>query len=219
MICFLQARMNSRRLPGKSMKLVYNKPLVQYAIDRLNKSKRIKKIIVITSKKTFDDKIFKYCKQNKIIVFRGNLENVYQRYIKAIKYFKNNAFVRITGDSPNIDPNLVDKLIFKFNKNQFDIVTNCKNRTFPKGQSVEVINSKTFLKTYRSIKNRKDYEHVTTFFYDNEKKFKIFSFENKKKFRRKNLSVDNLYDLKRFKNFLARKKNYSLRWKKIYENY
>ena len=116
MICFVQARMNSKRLPGKTMKIIKNKPVLFYVLSRLKKSKFLKKIVVLTSTKKTDNIIVKYCEDNNVQVFRGELNNVAKRFVKAIKYFKINSFVRITGDSPNIDPNLVDRLIFKFKK-------------------------------------------------------------------------------------------------------
>jgi len=219
MICFVQARMNSKRLPGKTMKIIKNKPVLFYVLSRLKKSKFLKKIVVLTSTKKTDNIIVKYCEDNNVQVFRGELNNVAKRFVKAIKYFKINSFVRITGDSPNIDPNLVDRLIFKFKKNNYDIVTNCKKKTFPKGQSIEVLNSKVFLKAFKILKRKKYLEHITNFFYDNEKKFKIYSFSNKIFYRKKNLSIDNHYDLKKFDRYLSRTRNLSLNWKKIYQKY
>ena len=219
MICFVQARMNSKRLPGKTMKIIKNKPVLFYVLSRLKKSKFLKKIVVLTSTKKTDNIIVKYCEDNNVQVLRGELNNVAKRFVKAIKYFKTNSFVRITGDSPNIDPNLVDRLITKFKKNNYDLVTNCKKKTFPKGQSIEVLNSKVFLKVFKILKRKKYLEHITSFFYDNEEKFKIYSLSNKIFYRKKNLSIDNHYDLKKFNRYLSRTRNLTLNWKKIYKKY
>jgi|TARA_Y100000389_G_C17457628_1_gene519275 spore coat polysaccharide biosynthesis protein SpsF len=219
MYCFVQARMSSKRLPGKTMRMVNGKPLISYVLKRLKKSKLISRIIVLTSTNKPDDRIVNFCKKNKVLYFRSELKNVYKRFFKAINFYKNKSFVRITADSPNIDPDLVDRLILKFKKKNYDIVTNCKDKTFPKGQSIEIVNSKSFLKL-KSFLNRKNYlEHITTFFYKNEKNFFIYCFKNKKKYRNKNLSVDNMNDLKRFKKFLSRHTSIPLNWKKIYNSY
>ena len=110
-------------------------------------------------------------------------------------------------------------MITKFKKNNYDLVTNCKKKTFPKGQSIEVLNSKVFLKVFKILKRKKYLEHITSFFYDNEEKFKIYSLSNKIFYRKKNLSIDNHYDLKKFNRYLSRTRNLTLNWKKIYKKY
>tara|TARA_B100000941_G_C28489734_1_gene547168 strand:+ start:841 stop:1500 length:660 start_codon:yes stop_codon:yes gene_type:complete len=219
MICFVQARMSSKRLPGKTMKMINGRPLISFVIYRLKRSKLISKIVILTSENKTDDKIVNFCKKNNIKYFRSELNNVYIRFLKAINLFKNKSFVRVTADSPNIDPKLIDKLILKFKNNNYDIVTNCKEKTFPKGQSIEIVNSNIFKKTLKFLNKKEYFEHVTTYFYKNKKKFKIYCVKNKKKYRKKNLSVDNIKDFNRFSNFLKRKNNINMSWKKIYLEY
>ena len=91
-------------------------------------------------------KIIKFCQNNNIDYFCGPWKNVYLRFQKALKHFKCNAFVRINADSPLMDWKLVDQMIEIFNNNKFDIVTNVLQRFYPKGQSVEILNSKLFRK-------------------------------------------------------------------------
>ncbi len=219
MICFVQARMSSKRLPGKTMQIINGRPLLSFVIDRLKKSKLISKVVILTSVNKSDDKIVNFCKKNNVKYFRSELSNVYMRFLKAINLFKNKSFVRITADSPNIDPKLIDKLILKFKNNNFDIVTNCKEKTFPKGQSVEIINSNIFKSIFKFLNKKKYFEHITTYFYKNEKNFKICSVKNRKKYRKKNLSVDRISDLRKFSNFLKKSKNVNMSWKKIYLEY
>lgn len=191
MICILQARINSKRLPKKVMKKIFNKSILERVINRIKKSKEIKKIIVATSNSTQDDLIATFCKKKKIFFYRSNLNNVYLRYYKLINAQKINSFVRITADSPLIDPKIIDKSIKIFKKNKFDIVTNTLKRSYPKGQSVEVVNSKIILKNLKTVSNNKDnLEHITSYFYKNKNRFKIMNISLKKNLSDLNFSID-----------------------------
>ncbi|WP_440923673.1 cytidylyltransferase domain-containing protein, partial [Candidatus Pelagibacter sp.] len=168
---FVQARMSSKRLPGKVLLKLGNKTVLGHIVDRIKKIKNKKKIIILTSNNKSDDKIIKFCKKKKINFFRGDLNNVYKRYIQAIRKFNNEMFVRINGDSPLIKPSIVDKAKNIYKKNKFDIITNCMIRTFPKGQSVEIINSKIFLESYKFLRKKEHKEHIFLYFYKNKKKY------------------------------------------------
>ena len=149
----IQARYNSKRLPGKVCLKILNKELLLHVYDNCKKS-CLKRIYIITSENKSDKPIIDLCKKNKIKYLKGSLTNVYLRYFKAIKRFKLDGFVRITGDSPLIDYKIIDKAIKKFLKEKPDIITNVFPRSFPIGQSVEIINSKIFINNYKNILKR-----------------------------------------------------------------
>ena len=195
MICILQARLSSKRLPKKVLKKINEKTILGRVINRLKKSKEIKKIIVATSISVDDDNIVNFCKKNKILYYRSNLKNVFLRYYETIKFYNIKNFVRITADSPLIDPKIIDKAIRLFKKKKVDIVTNTLKRSYPKGQSVEIINSDIILKTLNAVSKNKSYkEHVTSYFYANKRKFKIHNFNLKNNISSINLSIDTLSD-------------------------
>ena len=111
---------------------------------------------------------------------------------------KNKAkyFIRISGDSPMIDPRLIDKAIRISQKQKgYDIITNTFPRTFPKGQSVEIVKT-SILKKYSKHFSRLDKEHVTKYFYDNSKNFKIKNFTFNGKNKTMKLSIDTKKDLR-----------------------
>ena len=184
--------------------------------------KKINDIIIATSKNKSDLNIHKFSKKNKIKSFKGDLNNVYKRFVHLIEKKNIKQFVRISADSPFIDPNLIDRLKIEFEKGNFDIVTNVSPRSFPKGQSVEVINSESFIKDYKKIKNKNYLEHVTPYFYlrKNRNRFKIKNIKNINNFSKFNLSIDTLEDFEKAKNFL---KNNIISnktpWKKILNKY
>ena len=202
MLCLVQARVNSRRLPKKMLKKINGKSILEILVDRLKLSKKISEIIILTSKNNSDNPIIKICKSKKIRFYRGSLNNVAKRFYEVIKMKKKNSFMRICGDSPLIDYNLIDNAISKFNVKKYDILSNIFPRSYPKGQSIEIINSKTFQKIFLSLKNKNHKEHVTTYFYENFKKFKIYKLKNNINQSNINLSIDTIEDFNRIKKLL-----------------
>ena len=213
MLCIIQARSNSKRFKNKVLYLIYGVPIIQHVVDRVKRSKRIKKLIVSSSLKKNDDNLISYLKKNRIKFFRGDLENVAMRLYKTAKINKAKSFVRVSGDSPLIDPRLIDKAIKISRKvKEYDIITNVFPRTFPKGQSVEVIKT-SILKKYSKNFSKLDKEHVTKYFYDNSNFFQIKNFRFNGKNKIMKLSIDTKKDLKDIlKKFNKKKfKNYSIK--------
>ena len=214
-VAIIQARTSSKRFPNKVMKIVGGRRLISFVFDRAKASKKIDKIYIAISTSKKDDKLANYCKKKKYSFYRGELKNVLGRYCSLIKKKKLLTLVRINGDSPCIDPKLIDKAIGIFKKKKCDIVTNVLSRTYPKGVSVEVINSKLLLDiNTKNLKNF-DREHVTSFFYKNKKKFRIVNFKNKKDYSKFTLAVDTKKNLKLIKPALIDKDFFHLSWKKI----
>jgi spore coat polysaccharide biosynthesis protein SpsF (cytidylyltransferase family) len=85
-------------------------------------------------------------------------------------------FIRISGDSPLIDPKVIDMAIAEYRCGFYDLVTNVLHRTFPKGQSVELVRSSSFKRMYGDLISFDDREHVTKAFYRSESNFKIMNF-------------------------------------------
>ena len=196
MLCIIQARSNSKRFKNKVLHLIYGIPIIQHIVNRIKQSKKMTKLIVSSSSKKSDDNLISYLKKNRIKFFRGDLENVAMRLYETAKANKAKSFVRISGDSPLIDPKLLDKAIkISLKEKKYDIVTNVFPRTFPKGQSVEVIKT-SIIKKYSKNFSKLDKEHVTKYFYDNSNKFiiKNFTFDGNNKIIK--LAIDTKKDLK-----------------------
>ena len=212
MLCIIQARSNSKRFKNKVLHLIYGIPIIQHVVSRVKRSKKTTKLIVSSSLNKSDDNLISYLKKNRVKFFRGDLENVAMRLYETAKKNKAKFFVRISGDSPLIDPKLIDKAIrISQKEKKCDIITNVFPRTFPKGQSVEVIRT-SIIKKYSKNFSKLDREHVSKYFYDNSNKFiiKNFTFNGKNKIIK--LSVDTKKDLKDIlKKFNNKKfKNYSI---------
>jgi spore coat polysaccharide biosynthesis protein SpsF len=195
----VQARMSSVRYPGKVLYRVNGKPMLEYLLESLYKCESINRVVVATSNKNSDDPVEELCRHMGVDYYRGPLDNVAQRFLEAIKVYKFDAFVRLSGDSPLLDYRLVDKAVRIFQSGHFDLVTNTLKRTFPRGQSVEVLDSTVFKKTYSKMLAPDEREHVTRYFYMHNEEFAIYNFESEKAYGNLELSVNTPEDMTRFK--------------------
>jgi spore coat polysaccharide biosynthesis protein SpsF len=175
-VAIVQARMGSSRLPGKvMMNLDGENPALYFVIKQLQSCKFVDEIVVATSTKSMDDEIFDYTQNMNVQCFRGSEENVLDRYYQCAKKVKAEIIVRIPADKPLIDPNLVDDLISKFDVSKFDYISNWLTKNVPSGTEVEAMTFSALEKTWKEVIKEHDKEHVTSYIYNNPKKFRIFS--------------------------------------------
>lgn len=217
----VSVRYNSSRLYGKALMNLEGKPTIQYLVERLLTVFQKENIVIATSVNKHDDPINDFCKQNNLKCFRGSLNNVAERFLNAALTLKKKNVFRITGDSIFLDMNLLIKIALKANK-RFTIVTNRLKKDFPIGQSIDLININEYKLDFNLIKDKNDLEHVTSFFLNNSRDYKIINIENKEGFLRdKSLAIDNLEDFKNAKMFLSSYLNYSVNtsFVKIYNYY
>tara|TARA_B100001059_G_C17706443_1_gene513059 strand:+ start:386 stop:1057 length:672 start_codon:yes stop_codon:yes gene_type:complete len=202
---FIQARMSSGRLKGKVLKKIYGNTILEHVYSSAEQVFKKKDIIILTSTEKSDDKINQFCINKNINVFRGDLQNVATRYYNALQNFNCDYFFRVSADSPLIDSKLFKLFINNLKKNtNLDLVSNVVKRTFPKGQSLELINSQTFKK---NINKFKAYDENFTIPFYKSTKFRIKSIENKKDLSGRNLCVDNFRDLERIRYIFNKYKN------------
>lgn len=164
-----QVRFKSTRLPGKILLRFKNQSFLDYFLKNLKKIRGIRKIILACPKDEYSD-IFKFIsKKNSIniFIFKGDENNVLERYYRCAKKFKSDNIIRITSDCPFIPPSLVQKMIKYYSKNNIDFLTNNKPRLVPHGFDCEILSFKTLKKIFINAKKAYDKEHVTSWFYRN----------------------------------------------------
>ena len=145
-------------------------------MNRLKRSSKISSLVIATSDQTADDKIESHAKKLDVGVFRGNLEGVGSRLLETAISKNADAFIRISADSPFIDWRIVDHAVSLYQACHPDLVTNVFPRTFPKGQSVEIIKTSTLADICKIERSPQQKEHVTPYIYCHYKKFRIVSF-------------------------------------------
>ena len=192
------SRMGSSRLPGKALRHIAGEPLIKRVIDRVSKVKNLSTIVVATSNSKTDDRLTQYIQSLNIEVFRGATHDVLNRAVSCASYLGVDKFVRINGDSPLIDPELLEKGIEMWTDPSLDLISNVFPRTYPVGMSVEVIKTDSLKKIMGLTADSCDSEHVTRFFYKNPEKFRILNFESgRSELRKVRLAVDTEEDLER----------------------
>ena len=176
-LAIIQARYNSIRFPGKVLKKINNKTILEILIRRLSRSKHISKIIVACSKNNDDKKIVNICDKLGVDHFLGSEKDVLDRFYNAAKKYKASNIVRITADCPFIDPEIVDEVINNFFIKKVDYASNINPSTFPDGLDVEVFKFSALKEAFKKSKKLLEREHVTPFIRINSK-FKKFNLVN-----------------------------------------
>ncbi len=178
--------MGSKRLPGKVLlDLVDGKKIIEFLFEQLKTSKLQQKIVAIPDDSS-DDILFNFLNDMKILSYRGSKFDVLDRYYHCAKNFSFNHIMRITGDNPLIDPKIINDAIEEYCHSNCDYLTNSIDRTFPNGTEVEIFSFNALEIAWKNAKKKSEREHVTPYFYNNPKKFKIHYFkqqQNHSKFR------------------------------------
>jgi spore coat polysaccharide biosynthesis protein SpsF len=180
MIAILQARMSSSRLPGKVLFPIIGKPMLLRQIERIKRSKLIDYLIVATSTHSSDDEIYDICENEGIYCFRGDLNDVLDRFYHAAKTYSSHPdhIIRLTGDCPLIAPEIVDRTIQFYLDGDYDYVSNCLEPTFPDGLDVEVFKFHCLEQAWKEAKLPSQREHVTPFIYQHPDRYKIGCYKN-----------------------------------------
>lgn len=209
-VCIIQARTGSSRLPKKVLMDIEGKPMLIHVIERVLLSKNINKVVIATTTKAQDDAIVEliddYNKSDKVAWFRGSEEDVLDRYYGAAKENNADIVVRITSDCPLIDPEVLDKVIVAFkNASDCDYCSNViVDRTYPRGLDTEVFSFSILEHMWKNCKEKPEREHVTWHVVKNPDKFKIVPVTNKTDYSKHRWTVDVEEDLELVKKIYAR---------------
>jgi spore coat polysaccharide biosynthesis protein SpsF len=193
----IQARMSSTRLPGKMLTSIMGKPLIQYVIDRIFKSKRIDNFILATTNNPQDRVLIQFAKKNSLDFFTGDENDVLDRFYQAAKRFSIKIIVRITPDDPFKDPEIIDKAveIFLNGQDRIDYVTNILPPTYPIGLDIEVFTFEALQKAWNEAKKPSEREHVTPYIWNHPEIFQIENFGLEKNLSYLRWTLDDYRDL------------------------
>jgi glutamate-1-semialdehyde 2,1-aminomutase len=216
-IALVQARMGSKRLPGKVLRYVSEYTLIQVLLERLSRSKKIDQIILASSVDPLNDELETYVKELGFPVERGSEDNVLERFYFAARAHNADIVIRITGDCPLVDSELVDQCIQEFLDKKVDYLSNTNPPTFPDGLDVEVFSFNALEKAYQEASSNFDLEHVTPYLRTPEK-FTQASINNNQDYSNLRWTVDELVDLKVIKNIFEHfAPNIHFHWQDVLE--
>ncbi|MDB5037190.1 MAG: acylneuraminate cytidylyltransferase [Bacteriovoracaceae bacterium] len=171
-VIIIQARMTSSRLPGKILKEVLGKSLLEYEIERLQEIPSKPEIWIATTTNQTDEPTVELAEKLKIKFFRGSEDDVLARYYFCAKEAKADAIVRITADCPLIDPEIVSEVIETYKKSDADYVSNVVERTYPRGLDAEIFSFKALEESFHEAKSQSEREHVTPFIRENANRYR-----------------------------------------------
>lgn len=174
-VIVVQARMSSTRLPGKILKPILGKSLLNRMIERLQMIRHEATIVIATSDDAQDDIIQTEADAIGVACFRGSLSNCLDRHYQAGKKYNADAVIKIPSDCPLIDPRIVDQVLdFYFEHlGEYDFVNNLHPATWPDGNDVEIMTMACIEKAWQEASRPLELEHTTPYIWENPDKFRI----------------------------------------------
>ena len=144
-------------------------------IERIRRSASLDGIVVATSTDSSDDRLAELLEYNDIEVRRGSLDNVLARFLQVVDEFNPDTVVRLTGDNPLTDPDVIDLVVGAHNASSADYSSNSRVRTFPYGLDVECTRAGALRELTRFDLRPDELEHVTLGIYTRPEIFDINS--------------------------------------------
>jgi glutamate-1-semialdehyde-2,1-aminomutase len=155
--------MGSTRLPGKVLADIGGEAMLSHIVERVRRSCMIGQVIVATSTAGEDDVLAEYCREKGFAVFRGSESDVLDRYYQTAKVYGADTIVRITGDCPVIDAEVIDRVIAAYLSDECEYASNILVCTYPDGLDAEVFSFEALETAWREARRAGDREHVTPF--------------------------------------------------------
>ena len=176
-LAIIQARMSSSRLPGKVLRDLGGKPMLERVISRVSRARHINGLVVATTVDSTDDPIADFCAQHGTPVFRGSLYDVLDRYYQCARQYQADVIVRITADCPLIDPQEIDRVIAAYLEGDCDFAANRlpppQKRTSPIGMDTEVCSFAALEQAWQNAAEKFEREHVMPYLYDTPGRFRV----------------------------------------------
>ncbi len=220
-VLIIQARMGSKRLPGKSVLNLVGAPLLGRILERVKRCKCFSEIVLAIPKKKEDEILREIGNQYSIEVFSGSENDLLDRYYRAALFYKADYIARLPADNPTPEPNEIDKLIkFHLKFNKFGFSSNLSpffNSGYPDGIGIEIFNFNLLEEVHKRNKDpiKREHLHLNFFDYKNEKAVDfewcpIKTINCPKEFKRPELVLD----VNTYEQYLFMKELYEYNYKK-----
>lgn len=177
-VAIIQVRTTSHRLPNKCLLKLFGKTILEHVVNRLKYAKTIDDICIATTINKTDDVIEQLATKGNIPCYRGQEDDVLDRFFQAAKFMKADVICRITADDPLKDPIVLDDMMAVYLDGEYDYVSNTLNPTFPEGIDIEIFSFEALSRAWEEGRLPSEREHVTPYIWKNSDIFHIYSFEN-----------------------------------------
>jgi spore coat polysaccharide biosynthesis protein SpsF (cytidylyltransferase family) len=173
-VAIIQARVGSRRLPGKVLAPIGGRSMLERVVERVLSATRLDGAVVATSEDPRDDAVEAICRRRGFACFRGSESDVLSRYVGAATLHEADPIVRITADCPLIDPEVIDRVVDAFRGTGLpcDYASNINPPTFPHGLDTEILSAETLRRADREARWQSEREHVTLYVRNHPERFR-----------------------------------------------
>lgn len=181
-VAIIQARMSSTRLPGKVLLDLGGRTVLERMVERVKRAKTVSETVIATTTDSSDDPIIDLCRTIGTPVFRGSLPDVLDRYYQCALGQHADIIVRLTGDCPLIDPDLIDAVVRALQDQHADFACNRLpppfSRSYPIGLDVEACTFAALEKAWQNATEKHDREHVLPYLYEIPGRFKVIQLQH-----------------------------------------
>ena len=195
-IAIIEARMKSSRLPGKVLKPILGRPMLEMLVERIKRARRIDQVVIATTVSNSDDPIEVLANRLDIKCFRGSEEDVLERVLSAARAYDADIIVEITGDCPLVEAQKIDDMLISYEHMDYDFMANRLDGSYPPGLGLRIFRRQTLERVDGLTKDPVDHEHVTLYVWEHPDLFTIYHFQNNldPRFWDMRLTVDNEED-------------------------
>ncbi len=177
-VATIEARMRSTRLPGKVLKEICGKPMLELMIERVKRCKGLDDLVVATAVHPSCDGIEALARRLDVACCRGSEEDVLDRVLKAAASVDADVIVELTGDCPLIDPEVIDTIVTAYFESGADYCANVLHRTYPAGMDAQVFSYPVLERVSALTQNPSDREHVSLYIYTHPEVFSLHNVES-----------------------------------------
>jgi len=190
------ARFSSTRLPAKIVYPIAGRPMIAHVADRIQRCRSVDQVILATSTNPADDLVATWCDALNVPCFRGSETDVLSRFLAAARHFGADVVVRVCADAPLLDPAVIDAAVEQYRRSAdtVDYVSNMMTRTFPRGESVEVMKRSVLETMDRRATEPHQREHVTPYLLEHRDEFRTADYLHTSDLSHMNWTVDTRAD-------------------------
>ena len=185
-MAFLQGRMGSHRLPGKTLMKIHGRSILERAIGRLQASPIVNAVVVLTTRLKNDDEIVAECDRLRVPFYRGPEDDVLARYYEAAEIFKPEIVIRATADNPLIEIGSIERIVTALESFGLDY---CIEKDLPYGAATEAMTTEALVRTHAEARELHHREHVTLYIKEHTDEFRVLLLDPPEAVRRPNFRV------------------------------